>query len=231
MLHSSQPSRWLPLLGLLAALTGGLLNLLAPPPALAASLSDLPAAPPQERVLDTADVLSRAANGELSKTLERFAADRVDAHLITVSRLDYGLSLPQLGAQIVEQWQQGDDGTNQLVFLIDSQTNSSAIVASSELNGQLDPSLLRSASRTTMAQPIREGGRYRQGSLDAMNRLLSVLDAGLDPGEPVQAEVVSQPTNIPTKEETASSNAFTWVIVLLVVGTLVPMLTWWVFSR
>jgi uncharacterized protein len=39
------------------------------------------------------------------------------------------------------------------------------------------------------------------------------------------------PTNIPTREETASSNAFTWVIVLLVVGTIVPMLTWWVFSR
>jgi uncharacterized protein len=38
-------------------------------------------------------------------------------------------------------------------------------------------------------------------------------------------------TNIPTKEETASSNALLWVVVLLVVGTLVPMITWWVFSR
>ncbi|MFZ9973545.1 MAG: TPM domain-containing protein, partial [Vulcanococcus sp.] len=28
-----------------------------------------------------------------------------------------------------------------------------------------------------------------------------------------------------------SSNAFLWVVVLLVVGTLVPMITWWVFSR
>lgn len=38
-------------------------------------------------------------------------------------------------------------------------------------------------------------------------------------------------SNIPTKEETASSNGFTWIIVLLAVGTVVPMLTWWVFSR
>ena len=38
-------------------------------------------------------------------------------------------------------------------------------------------------------------------------------------------------SNIPSREETAGSNAFTWVVVLLVVGSVVPMLTWWVFSR
>lgn len=230
MASSQHKTPWLPLLGLIAALIGACFSL-APAPALAIAASGLPDAPPQERILDTADVLSRAAIGELSKTLESFSTDRVDAHLITVNRLDYGLSLPQLGAQVVERW--GDAGADplQLLFLIDSQTNSAAVVASPDLLGQLDPSLLRSTARTTMAQPIREGGRYRQGSLDAMNRLLAVLEGGEDPGEPATAEVVSQPTNIPTKEETASSNAFTWVVVLLVVGTLVPMLTWWVFSR
>jgi uncharacterized protein len=176
-------------------------------------------------------VLSRAAIGELGKTLESFSADRVDAHLITVNRLDYGLSLPQLGADVLERWAEAGAEPNQLLFLIDSQTNSAAVVAAPSLSGQLDGSLLRSTARTTMAQPIRDGGRYRQGSLDAMTRLLTVLQGGEDPGEPLTAEVVSQPTNIPTQEETASSNAFTWVVVLLVVGTIVPMLTWWVFSR
>jgi uncharacterized protein len=38
-------------------------------------------------------------------------------------------------------------------------------------------------------------------------------------------------SNIPSKEETENSNAFTWVVVLLIVGTVVPMATWWVFSR
>jgi len=181
--------------------------------------------------LDTADVLSRAARAELGKTLDTFSADRVDAHLVTVNRLDYGLTLPQLGAELLERWADAGAEPNQLLFLIDSQTNSAAVVAAPALSGQLDSSLLRSTARTTMAQPIRDGGRYRQGSLDAMTRLLTVLEAGEDPGEPVTAEVVTQPTNIPTKEETASSNAFTWVVVLLVLGTLVPMLTWWVFSR
>jgi uncharacterized protein len=36
---------------------------------------------------------------------------------------------------------------------------------------------------------------------------------------------------VPRQEDTAASHAFTWVVVLLVVGTVVPMLTWWVFSR
>ncbi len=204
---------------------------MSPAPALAISAAGLPAAAPQERVLDTADVLSRAARAELGKTLDTFSADRVDAHLVTVNRLDYGLSLPQLGAELLQRWADAGAEPNQLLFLIDSQTNSAAVVAAPALSGQLDSSLLRSTARTTMAQPIRDGGRYRQGSLDAMTRLLTVLEAGEDPGEPVTAEVVTQPTNIPTKEETASSNAFTWVVVLLVLGTLVPMLTWWVFSR
>ena len=39
------------------------------------------------------------------------------------------------------------------------------------------------------------------------------------------------PTNIPTQEETESSNATTWIVVLLVLGTIIPMATWWVFSR
>ena len=224
-------SRRIPLLGVLVALFIGFTITLMPAAALAIAASGLPAAAPQERILDTADVLSRAAISELSKTLESFVAERVDAHLITVNRLDYGLSLPQFGNQVLERWSESGGEQNQLLFLIDSQTNSAAVVTSPSLDTQLDASLLRSTARSTMAQPIRDGGRYRQGSLDAMTRLLTVLQGGEDPGEPITTEVVSQPTNIPTKEETQSSNAFTWVVVLLTVGTIVPMLTWWVFSR
>ncbi|MFQ6537200.1 MULTISPECIES: photosystem II repair protein Psb32 [Aphanothece] len=200
-------------------------------PALAVSAEGFPATAPEERVLDTAAVLSRAANAEVSHQLEGLTDQRIDAHLVTVKRLDYGLSLPQLGEQLLERWQGSAGLQNQLLFLIDSQTNTAAVVASPSLEGQLPPSLLRSTARTTMALPIREGARFRQASLDGIDRLLSVLQGGEDPGEPVTAEIVAAPTNIPTREETAESNAFTWVIVLLVVGTIVPMATWWVFSR
>jgi uncharacterized protein len=82
-----------------------------------------------------------------------------------------------------------------------------------------------------MGLPLREGARYRQASFDALDRLAVVLDGGEDPGPPQLVERLPLETNIPTREETQSSNAFMWVVVLLVVGTLVPMITWWVFSR
>ena len=82
-----------------------------------------------------------------------------------------------------------------------------------------------------MATPLRDGDRYRQASLDGLNRLSTVLEGGEDPGPPEEMVRTTLPTNVPTQAETEESNAFTWVIVLLVVGTIVPMATWWVFSR
>ena len=81
-----------------------------------------------------------------------------------------------------------------------------------------------------MSQPLRDGDRFRQATLDGVTRLETVLNGGEDPGPPVQLERTTNPTNIPTEEETENSNAFTWVVVLLVVGTIVPMATWWIFS-
>jgi uncharacterized protein len=209
----------------------GLLVFLPGDPALALSAGSFPELPPTDHVIDQAGILSRAASGEVSRQLEVFSAERIEARLVTVNQLDYGLSLAELGQQLLQRWPEDGDRAGQVIFLIDSQTNAAAVVASPALAGQLNPDLLRSTARTTMAQPIREGARFRQASLDGINRILAVLQGGDDPGEPVLLQVESQPTNIPTRDETASSNAFTWVVVLLVVGTVVPMATWWVFSR
>lgn len=213
-----------------------LLSLLLPlAPAQALSLSDLPASPPPAHVLDTADVLSRATRAEIDKQLQDLGSERVDARLITVSHLDYGLDLSQLGSQLLERWaaatNASGDGDSRLLLLIDTQNKATAIVASSALQRQLPAALLRSTARTTMAQPLREGDRYRQASLDALTRLRAVLEGGEDPGEPVEAEVAVAVSNIPTAEETREGNGLTWVVVLLVVGSVVPMVTWWVFSR
>jgi len=212
-----------------------LLCLLLPlAPALAVSLSDLPVAPPAARVLDKADVLSRATRAELDRQLQDLDGDRVDARLITVNHLDYGLDLAQLGSQLLDRWSTSPDSSGQgdaLLLLIDTQNKATAIVASPALQRQLPQALLDSTARTTMAQPLREGDRYRQASLDALTRLRTVLQGGEDPGDPAEAEVVVPVSNIPTAEQTREGNGLTWVVVLLVVGSVVPMVTWWVFSR
>jgi len=206
-------------------------GLIAPSAALATGVADFPAQSPSSHVLDSAELLSRAASGDVNQRLEQFSDLGVDARLVTLRRLDYGLSLDTLGEDLLQQWHEESSREGMLLLLIEAQNNSAAVVASADLLEQLPASLLSSTAISTMGLPLREGSRYRQASLDALGRLEVVLQGGEDPGPPQLVERMPVETNVPTKEETASSNAFLWVVVLLVVGTLVPMITWWVFSR
>ena len=206
---------------------------LAVPAGFALSPQDLPAQPPDEAVLDSADVLSRAGKNEIETRLNQLESSKVDARVITLRKLDYGLSLTGFGEELVERWSNNDNRSERplLLFLEETQNKQAAVVISAELSDQLPDELLRSTARTTMSQPMRDGERFRQASLDGIDRIAVVLDGGEDPGPPIEIERTTIPTNVPTVEETRESNAFTWVIVLLVVGTIVPMATWWVFSR
>jgi uncharacterized protein len=222
------------LLSLALALIAALAPAVAPADALA--VADLPQQPPPSHVLDTAGVLSRAGGAEIEKLLEGLDSDRVDARLITVNHLDYGLGLEQLGSGLLDRWRQAGEGNGSrdmplLLLLVDTQTRATAVLVEPPLERQLPEELLRSTARTTFAQPLKQGDRYRQATVDALQRLTTVLRGNEDPGEPELQEAPVVVSNIPSKEETAGSNAFTWVIVLLVVGSVVPMLTWWVFSR
>ena len=219
-------------------LTSGILAatlclLFCAPIAFAVSPQDFPPQPPDELVLDSAEVLSRSGRNEISSSLQELDRFHVDARLVTLRRLDYGLSLPAFGEELLNRWTAatGESDRPLLVFLEESQSKQATVVASPALLEQLPESLLRSTGRTTMSQPLRDGDRFRQATLDGIARIETVLDGGEDPGPPVQVERVSLPTNVPTAEETEESNAFTWVVVLLVVGTIVPMATWWIFSR
>ena len=218
-------------------LVGGILSavlclLLAVPAAVAVSAQDFPLSLPDEVVLDSADVLSRASRNEISTRLQELDQFHVDARLVTLRRLDYGLSLSGFGDELLDRWGQESNLTDRplLIFLEETQSKQATVVAAKELLEQLPESLLRSTGRTTMSQPLRDGDRFRQATLDGVSRVEIVLNGGEDPGPPVQLERASIPTNIPTAEETEDSNAFTWVVVLLVVGTIVPMATWWIFS-
>ena len=215
------------LAGLLSAL---LCLLIAVPAGLAIAPSQLGSLQPDDLVLDDADVFSRASRSELEARLRNFSDERVDARLITVRRLDYGYSLDAFGNELIANWSKSS-GNPLLLMLIETQNKRAALVTDPSLNDQLPQTLLTSTARTTMTTPLREGDRYRQASLDGLNRLFTVLQGGEDPGPPQVIERVTLPTNIPTQEETESSNATTWIIVLLVVGTIIPMATWWVFSR
>ena len=200
------------------------------PAGLAISPSELGASPPEELILDDADVFSRASRNELDSKLKGLEDQRVNARLITLRRLDYGYSLKSFGEELMASWS-GKSEIPLLLILIETQNKRAALLADSALQSQLPESLLTSTARTTMTLPLRDGDRYRQSSIDGISRLSTVLAGGEDPGPPEVVERVALPTNIPTKAETEESDATTWIIVLLVLGTIIPMATWWVFSR
>jgi uncharacterized protein len=122
-----------------------------------------------------------------------------------VNRLDYGLSLDQLGHDLIDRWRGSPSETRGsapplLLLLIDTHTRAASVVAGPALERQLPADLLRSTARTTMAQPLREGERYRQATVDALQRLSTVLEGGEDPGEPVVLEAPDVESNIPSRE-------------------------------
>ena len=92
----------------------GLFVVLACPLAVQAiSPVDLGASRPDERVLDDAEVFSRASRSELNARLQDLAADRVDARVVTLRRLDYGLNLDSFGEELLTQW--SSEGSEPLI--------------------------------------------------------------------------------------------------------------------
>lgn len=221
-------------IGIYAYLISILLGLtLMVPSASAINAQDFPTDRPQKHILDSAEVLSRIGSSQIEARLDQIGKGRLDARLITLRKLDYGLSLSSLGNNLIDSWSSntGQEELPLLLMLIDAQNKQAVIVADSALSAQLPESLLQSTGRTTMNKPLVEGERYQQASFDALSRLEVVLDGGDDPGPPIQSFSPIKQTNIPTHEETQSSNALVWVVVLMVVGSIVPMATWWIFSR
>lgn len=211
-------------------LTWGLCMLLMVSDATAISPAQLGTQAPDALVIDEADVLSRAGRAELEARLRSFGEESVDARLITLRRLDYGLSLEDFGDEILSSWSRQRNAPL-LLLLIETRGKRAALVGDPALKERLPQTLLTSTASSTMSAPLRQGDRYREASVDGLSRLFAVLQGGEDPGPPRVSEQIMIPTNVPTQEQTENSNATTWILVLLVAGTIIPMATWWVFSR
>ncbi len=214
-------------------ITIALSALLTATPTFALSTKDFPSERPKSQVYDYSEVLSRATNSEIKKKLIELGDDRIDARLITLRGLDYGVNINSFGSDLIDQWNDENDPSSLplLLLFIDTQTNQTLVQVDPVLTTQLPESFLKSIAKTTMSKPLREGQRYRQASIDGINRISVVLNGGEDPGPPAVTNVSLDYSNVPSRSDTESSNGAIWVIGLLIIGTIVPMATWWLFSR
>ena len=205
--------------------------LLLPPSALALSALDFPAAPPAEsRLLDAAGVFSRASAAQVNRKLDDLKPYGIEANVVTLKRVDYGSTPQQVARDLLQRWG-GDEARERLVMLLETGTSQTGIVPTTILAERLPEDLLRSTAEDTMGPLLREGDRYRSATINGLERIATVLSGAEDPGAPAVKTATVVPTNVPTRRQTAESRALIWVVGLLGLGTLVPMLTWWVFSR
>jgi len=205
------------------------------PAAWATSLYQLPAAPTEATwVLDEPEVLSRLTAIQLRDDLKAIAQDTgTEVRMVIIARVEYGQTIQEFMDDLLQTWYPTPaQQVNKVLVGLDVLSNSTAIAVGAGSNPRLDPDTIASIANTTLAYPARDGGRYNQALYDTKQRLGAILAGQPDPGEPQVAEEVLNNVNrtYATAEETEGSNATTIVIVVLVIATVVPMVTYFAYA-
>jgi uncharacterized protein len=198
-------------------------------PAIATGVYDLPNlnAGASTRVLDLADVISKANESKLSNQLKQLANETGnDVRIVAIRRLDFGETIDSFADKVFSAWYPtSEEQANQTLIVVDSLTNNSAIRTGEKVKSLLPDDIAESVTSETIAIPLKEGSKYNQAFLGAGERLVAVLSGQPDPGPP-NAQEINIESTYATAEETDDRSATIWVIVLLVVATAIPMATY-----
>jgi len=221
------------LLGLMGALIVVLNWNIAP--AQATSVYAIPRATPGDGtwVLDEATVLSRLTQNELQEKLADLAQQTgIELRLVTFRRLDYGDTTQTFVDKLFTAWfDNSDRQADEALFALDVQTNYGSLHLGETAANLVDSETIASLLDETLAAPLRDGNRYNQALVDITDRLGAILKGEPDPGPPQIAANFQVERTFASPEETKSSNATTIVIVLLIIATIVPMLTYFAYVR
>lgn len=203
-------------------------------PANATGVYQIPNLAPNDHswVLDKAEVLSRLNEGAISSALEKLSKETgKQVRMVTIHRLDYGETVESFANQLFKKWfPTAEAGANQILLVIDTLTNNTAIHTGDELKSLLSEDIANSVASETVQVPLRDGNKYNQALLDASERLVAVLSGQPDPGPPQVVETVEVARTFKSAEETDTKNSTIWVIGLLVAATVIPMVTYFFYQ-
>nr|WP_238718505.1 TPM domain-containing protein [Petrachloros mirabilis] len=201
-------------------------------PALATGLQDLPivAAGTDTWVIDQGEVLSLLTESSLANKLSSLASETgQEVRMITTRRLDYGETPSSLSDELFAEWFPTPEAqANQTLLLLDTKTNTTAIRTGNQAKTLLPDDIADSIATETTLVPIRKGN-YNQGLLDASNRLATVLSGQPDPGPPIIAAAKAEST-FTSAEETDDRSATYIVVGLLILATVIPMVTYYMYQ-
>ena len=199
-------------------------------PALATGVYEMPVLSAGDRtwVFDKGDVLSRSSESNISSVLDNLENQTgKQVRFVTIHRLDYGETTATFTDQLFQQWfPTKEDQTNQILLVLDTVTNSAAIRTGEGVKSLLSDEIAQSVAGETVQVPLREGNKYNEAFAGASTRIATVLSGEPDPGAPEVVDNIQVEGTFKKAEETDQGNATVVVVVLLVLATVIPMVTY-----
>lgn len=183
-------------------------------------------------LIDQAGILSRLTQSELNGELANLAKSTGnEVRMVTIHRLDYGETVQSFADKLFETWfPSPQEQANQVLVVLDNVTNTTAIHTGEGIKPVLPDATAESVAQETMLAPLRGGNKYNQAFLDASDRLVAILSGQPDPGPPVEDTAVQTEGTFATAEETDDRSATIVVVVLLVLATVIPMATYYLYQ-
>ena len=201
-------------------------------PAQATGVYDLPTlgAGDSTWIVDSADVLSLASERKISGNLKQLAKKSGnEVRLVVIRRLDYGETIDSFADKLFAQWYPTpEEQADETLVVLDTLTNSSAIRQGETAKALLADDIAESVLTETLGIPIKEGGKYNEAIVGASDRLSAVLAGNPDPGPP-EAQQLNIESTFTSAEDTDTTSATIWVVVVLVVATIIPMATYFFY--
>jgi len=202
-------------------------------PALATGVYQIPnLTPNSDWVVDQGEIISRVNEGKISSSFEKLAnATGKQVRFVTVRRLDYGETPESFTQGLFEKWfPTPAEQANQILLVLDTVTNGTAIVTGEQVKSLLTDSIAESVVLETLGIPLRNGNKYNQAFINASDRLVAVLSGEPDPGPPEVTETVQAESTFTKAEDTDKGSATAWVVGLLIAATIIPMATYFVYQ-
>lgn len=177
-------------------------------------------------VYDSADAISRTSENQLSNTFKNLAKKTGnEVRMVVVNRIDYGYTIESFTDDLFQKWYPTEqEQANQTLLVLDTLTNRTAIQKGAEASNLLTNDISESVITETLIEPLKNL-QYNQALFDASDRIVAVLSGLEDPGPPEVKEVNIEGT-FTTAEETNDRSAAIWTIVLLILATVIPMVTY-----
>jgi uncharacterized protein len=183
-------------------------------------------------VVDEGEVVSRLNEGKIAKDLEDLAKQTgYEVRLVTFRHLDYGETPETFANALFAKWYPTSDAqANQTLLVIDTASNSNAIVTGEKVKSVMSDDIAKSVAKETLMAPLRDGNKYNQAFVDVSDRLIAVLSGQPDPGPPKIVDKVQTESTYKKAEETDKGNATAWVVGLLIAATVIPMATYYLYQ-